>query len=110
MFIVFCIAALAIVAWVASISLLIKAGMEKGYSMDNKLLLWFVGLFASPIVLGLYVCSLPDARGVDTSAAANPDQAVSAAPASSTVFNAPAAPKPPAPPSTPEAPNDLPGL
>lgn len=55
-----------LVAWLMSINLLVKVGAAKGYSMDNKGLLWFIGIFATPIVVGLYVASLPDNRAPQT--------------------------------------------
>jgi ABC-type antimicrobial peptide transport system permease subunit len=49
---------LVLVAWFMAVGLLVGNAKEKG---SNKLgTLWFVGIFASPIVLGLYVLSLPD--------------------------------------------------
>ena len=32
----------------------------KGHGQDGTGSLWFIGIFASPIVLGLYTASLPD--------------------------------------------------
>ena len=51
-------------AWVVAINLLIKAGKAKGYAMENAGILWFVGIFATPIVVGLYIASLPDNRTI----------------------------------------------
>lgn len=56
----FIISIVMLVAWLLSINLLIKVGAAKGYRMDNSGLLWFIGIFATPIVLGLYICALPD--------------------------------------------------
>lgn len=56
----FCVFVAVIAAWLIAIRLLIQSGEAKGYSMDNRKLLWFVGIFATPIVVGLYVISLPD--------------------------------------------------
>lgn len=53
-----------LVAWLLAINLFIKVGAEKGYAMENKGLLWFIGIFATPIVVGLYIASLPDARAI----------------------------------------------
>lgn len=58
----FFISIVMLVAWLMSINLLIKVGAAKGYRMDNSELLWFIGIFATPIVLGLYICALPDNR------------------------------------------------
>lgn len=43
-----------------AISLLIKAAKEKGYHRSSAGILWLVGIFATPVVLGLYTASLPD--------------------------------------------------
>lgn len=47
-------------AWVASISLFLGVKKEKGYPADNDILLWFIGIFATPLAVGLYVAALPD--------------------------------------------------
>lgn len=60
--VVFIIFAVVLGAWLASINLLIKVGAAKGYAMENKGLLWFIGIFATPIIVGLYVAALPDNR------------------------------------------------
>ena len=62
LFILFVIMVVVLAAWLMAINLLIKVGAAKGYSMDNKGLLWFIGIFATPIVVGLYVAALPDNR------------------------------------------------
>lgn len=55
---------LVLAACVASISLFIQAAQEKGYYEHGGTgLLWFIGLFATPIVVGLFVASLPDLKG-----------------------------------------------
>lgn len=43
-----------------AISLLVNAAKEKGFHRNDAGVLWLVGIFASPIVLGLYTASLPD--------------------------------------------------
>lgn len=54
---------LVLAAFLASISLFIKAAKEKGhYEHGGTGLLWFIGIFATPIVVGLYTASLPDLR------------------------------------------------
>ena len=54
---------LVLAAFLASISLFIKAAKEKGYYEHGGTgLLWFIGIFATPIVVGLYTASLPDLR------------------------------------------------
>lgn len=50
------------IACLIGISMLIDAGRAKGYKFDKTFLLWFVGIFATPIVLGLYIVALPDKR------------------------------------------------
>ena len=62
MFVIIVVIALA--ARVVAINLLIKAGRAKGYAMENAGILWFVGIFATPIVVGLYIASLPDNRTI----------------------------------------------
>ena len=59
--IVVLVAIVLIVAWIMAIMSLIDAAEAKGwYKNEGTGKLWFIGLFASPIVLGLYVASLPD--------------------------------------------------
>lgn len=48
------------VAWLLAISLIIKAAQAKGWHKDGTGKLWFIGIFATPIILGLYVAALPD--------------------------------------------------
>lgn len=55
-----CIAVL--VAWIMAIAMFVEIAEEKGHYRNGAGLLWFVGLFASPIVLGLYVAALPDKK------------------------------------------------
>lgn len=64
------LAIVALIAWLLAINLLIKVGAAKGYAMDNKGLLWFIGIFATPIVVGLYIASLPDNRVMPAESAA----------------------------------------
>lgn len=61
-FIVFVVPIAALVAWLLAINLLIKVGEAKGHALSNKGLLWFIGIFATPIVVGLYIIALPDRR------------------------------------------------
>ncbi len=56
------IAIVVLVAWVMSISLIINAIKAKGYEKITTGTLWFIGIFASPIVLGLYAVALPEKR------------------------------------------------
>ena len=53
-----------LVAWLLAINLFINAAKEKGYYKDGGAgMLWFIGIFATPIVVGIYTSSLPDKRG-----------------------------------------------
>lgn len=52
------VAIVVLVAWILAISKLVSFANAKGHSDAG--ILWFVGLFASPIVLGLIVCAMPD--------------------------------------------------
>lgn len=47
-------------ALLMAISQLIETALMKGHCQDGTGMLWFIGIFASPIVLGLYTASLPD--------------------------------------------------
>ena len=93
-------------AEVMAISLFIKVGMAKGYSMANRGVLWFIGLMAplGPIVIGLYVSALPDRAVPDA-----PKQASELPPLGGASTAAPA-PKPdaatglPVPPTPADAP------
>ena len=51
---------LCLVATFMAIAQLIGAARMKGHGQDGTGLLWFIGIFASPIVLGLLTASLPD--------------------------------------------------
>ena len=52
-----------IAAWIRAISLFIDAAKEKGYYEDGKVGdLWFIGIFATPITVGIYTTALPDKR------------------------------------------------
>lgn len=63
--VVFLLIALSIVilaAWIVSIVKLVEAyklKQENGQDAPTGVL-WLIGLFASPVVLGLYVCALPN--------------------------------------------------
>ena len=61
LFFVLLVAVLA--AWLYAISLYVKAAKEKGYyKTEGAGPLWFVGIFATPLAVGLYVAALPDKR------------------------------------------------
>lgn len=70
--VVFLIAMIAAVAMFAAglvaISLFVDLAKEKGYYRDDANILWFIGIFASPVVLGLYVMALSNKSSKDSSA------------------------------------------
>ena len=49
------------VAYFLSISMMVKTAKEKGCPWGGGRL-WFIGLFTTPIVLGIIVAALPDRR------------------------------------------------
>lgn len=65
--------AFAVMVWVETIGFMIRASQAKGFHRDSSASLWFIGLFASPIMLGLYTASLPD-RGQIQAPVAAPEQ------------------------------------
>ena len=62
----FIILLVASIADLVSISLFVKLAREKGYCQGKNGetvsagLLWFIGIFATPLVLGIYVAALPN--------------------------------------------------
>lgn len=54
-----------IVAWIMSINMFIDAARAKGYKMKKTGVIWFVAIFATPIVAGLYVNALPNKNKED---------------------------------------------
>lgn len=54
------VAILILIAYLVTISFLATAAKEKGYHLNGTGSLWFIGIFLSPITLGVYVASLPD--------------------------------------------------
>lgn len=48
-------------AGIVAISHFIELGQKKGCIEEKTGAYWFIGLFASPLVLGLYVAAAPDA-------------------------------------------------
>lgn len=48
-------------AGIVAISHFIELGQKKGCIEEKTGVYWFIGLFASPLVLGLYVAAAPDA-------------------------------------------------
>lgn len=76
MVIVFIFIGLALfIVWLMAIYLLVEAAKEKGFHRDGAGMLWLVGIFASPIVLGLYTASLPD-RGQTQAPVIEPDRQI----------------------------------
>lgn len=66
--VVLCIVAIIVfIAWLVATNKLVKLAMEKDPTRDTTGVLWFIGICASPIVLGLYVCALPDTRALSQS-------------------------------------------
>lgn len=62
LFLLFVLLIVILAAWLVSIAKLIEVYKQKhkdGESASTGIL-WFIGIFASPMVLGLYVCALPD--------------------------------------------------
>lgn len=54
----FLVLILMIAAGLAVISLFVDLAKEKGHYRDDASILWFIGIFASPVVLGIYVMAL----------------------------------------------------
>ena len=48
-------------AGIVALSHFIELGQKKGCIEEETGVYWFIGLFASPLVLGLYVAAAPDA-------------------------------------------------
>ena len=48
-------------AGIVAISHFMELGQKKGCIEEKTGVYWFIGLFASPLVLGLYVAAAPDA-------------------------------------------------
>lgn len=62
--------------WLCAIRRLIDAAKMKGHFVNSDTAeLWLIGLFASPIVLGLYTASLPDRNATVAAKAAEPNPA-----------------------------------
>lgn len=60
-------AVLVLIAWVASIVILLRFAKHKGYAkgVAGSLPLIFIGLFASPVVLALLVIAIPEGYSED---------------------------------------------
>ncbi len=54
---------LILAAWLVSIAYLCNAAKAKGWHENGAAGLWFVGIFCSPVILGLYAAALPDRKG-----------------------------------------------
>lgn len=61
-FFLLCVLIMILLAWLFAIGMLVKEyGMKCGPDEHrDPFMLWFIGLFASPIVAGLIVCAHPD--------------------------------------------------
>jgi heme/copper-type cytochrome/quinol oxidase subunit 2 len=55
----FILLVLVVVAYFMSISMMVKVAKQKGCPWGSGKL-WFIGLFTTPIVLGIIVAALPD--------------------------------------------------
>lgn len=54
---------LIIVAWIISISELVKIAKLKGFYREGAMKLWLIGIFTAPILLGVLVAALPNGNG-----------------------------------------------
>ena len=61
-FVTIAIAIIVLIAWIISVYMFVERAKEKNPKITGTGSLWFMGIFASPVVLGLYVISRPDAR------------------------------------------------
>lgn len=59
-FVAIVIALMIFCVWLLAIHLFVEVAKMKGHHQDGTGSLWLIGLFASPIVLGLYAAALPD--------------------------------------------------
>lgn len=57
-----------IAAGLVAISLFVDLAKEKGHYRDDANALWFIGIFASPVVLGIYVMALSNKSSKASSA------------------------------------------
>lgn len=49
-----------ILAYVLAIRYLVDIMEMKGYAMEKRWVFYLIGFFASPVVLGLIACAIPD--------------------------------------------------
>lgn len=68
---VFIVALLIIIAYFTAIFMLIKAIRIKGHHQQGAAILFFLGFFASPIVLGLYAAALPNCTSANMTASSS---------------------------------------
>lgn len=61
-FVTIVIAIIVLVAWIMSVYMFVERAKEKNPKMTGTGSLWFMGIFASPVVLGLYVMVMADTR------------------------------------------------
>ncbi len=54
---------LIIVAWIISISELVKIAKLKEFYREGAMKLWLIGIFTTPILLGVLVAALPNGNG-----------------------------------------------
>lgn len=59
--------AVVLIAWIMAISLFVEIAKDKGYCKNGAGALWFIGIFATPIAVGLYVAALPDRNALGAS-------------------------------------------
>lgn len=64
----FIVAIVVLVAWLVATEMFIDLAQKKDPQFYRTGMLWFVGIFATPIVVGLYVCAMTDKRSATSSA------------------------------------------
>ncbi len=74
-FAVIVIAFMAFCAWLLAIHSFVEIVRMKGHHQESAGTLWLIGLFASPIVLGLYAAALPDRNAAGAGGVAEPNLA-----------------------------------
>lgn len=74
-FAVIVIAFMAFCVWLLAIHSFVEVVKMKGHHQEGATTLWLIGLFASPIVLGLYAAALPDRNATVATKAAAPNPA-----------------------------------
>lgn len=61
-FLMILVGAVVLVAWLTAIKMFIGLAREKDPGFYRTGLLWFIGIFATPLATGLYVCAMADRR------------------------------------------------